>query len=603
MSGPSWLPSPTAPVDCVYMYKLGEELVKRPEPSIGNVPTKRLADIIQLGERNYDEQDKGLFVPFMEAPNGARTFIPADLDAAEEAPLRSLAEQCDDPIMRGRIYEVLLARFPSGRRDYQPAIVSARIASLALFDGWPDLLTNIVRATALALQAKNEQQLQAVLTGWDLVGATVLATEFWWAFAVVAVHFAKQIVGNKWAKARIGATRLQRWDVTVRWLAHRATAAPHFQRQMVLDDVGDWCGQVGDVSAKAAYQRDHVADIMSEAKEIGGLVATFHLSRAMKLAGDRGFKDLMTEAKRAFPIAATQAETEFKTYRAPMQVPQPIMDAITEILDRSPDVQTVLHALAAFPILMQLSMEHVRASAKKSMENTIAWRLMPSMGLRDRKIASISNTEHEKLREQVALVSGIHIAMNDVIVGNALRHIIDRLSPSDLYELVSRCPGLERARLPLLATASERFHARDWISSGVLVAVLYEAVVRDFVRWTGYPARGVTPDGLHADQTLGEMLSREEVIHVLGEEHVQMVRHVLLDPEHGMNLRNEVAHGTVRQEALSPGRVLLVWLFMIRLSFLRPIEDDADEVGEVSDDGATPVASDVDVGPGSSPST
>ena len=136
MSGPSWLLSPTAPVDGVYMYKLGEELVKRPEPSIANVPTKRLADIIQLGERNYDEQDKGLFVPFVEWPNGARTFIPADLDAAEEAPLRALAEQCDDPIMRGRIYEVLLARFPGGRRDYQPAIVSARLASLALFDGW-----------------------------------------------------------------------------------------------------------------------------------------------------------------------------------------------------------------------------------------------------------------------------------------------------------------------------------------------------------------------------------------------------------------------------------------------------------------------------------
>ena len=109
MNGQSWLPAPSAPVDGIYMYKLGEELSKRPEPTIGNVPTKRLTDIIQLGERNYDEQDKGLFVPFVEWPNGARTFIPADLEQSEEAPLRALAEQCQDPIMRGRIYEVLLA--------------------------------------------------------------------------------------------------------------------------------------------------------------------------------------------------------------------------------------------------------------------------------------------------------------------------------------------------------------------------------------------------------------------------------------------------------------------------------------------------------------
>jgi hypothetical protein len=269
-----------------------------------------------------------------------------------------------------------------------------------------------------------------------------------------------------------------------------------------------------------------------------------------------------------------------------MKIPQPIADAVAEILDRAEDAQTALQALAAFPIFMLLSKEHTEASAKRSLERTVAWRI-PSVIHRDRKISAISTTEQEKLREQVAFVASIHLAMNEVILGNALGRLIDRLMPHDLYELVSRCRGLERTRLPLLATASERFHARDWISSGVLASVLYEAVLRDFMRWTGYPARVVTTEGLHSDQTLGEMLSRAEVIQVLGVEHVQMVRLILLDPEHGMNLRNEVAHGTVQQEALSPGRILLVWLFMIRLSLLRPIEDDEHSSDKPSDDGVS----------------
>lgn len=38
--------------------------------------------------------------------------------------------------------------------------------------------------------------------------------------------------------------------------------------------------------------------------------------------------------------------------------------------------------------------------------------------------------------------------------------------------------------------------------------------------------------------------------------------------QRGMNLRNDVAHGTVQAAALSPERILLIWLFMIRLSLM-----------------------------------
>lgn len=55
-----------------------------------------------------------------------------------------------------------------------------------------------------------------------------------------------------------------------------------------------------------------------------------------------------------------------------------------------------------------------------------------------------------------------------------------------------------------------------------------------------------------------------------------MVTHV---PEHGMNLRNDVGHGTAHAGALTPERILLIWLFMVRLTLIRAITDEDDVDG------------------------
>jgi hypothetical protein len=208
------------------------------------------------------------------------------------------------------------------------------------------------------------------------------------------------------------------------------------------------------------------------------------------------------------------------------------------------------------------------------MDHFIGWRVFPSVSHRDGKIVAMSASDSDHLREQMALVSRIHLGTNELILHHVLTKIFKRITPTDLYDVVSGCPGLDRRRRPFLETASERFKAQDWISCGVITSVMYESVLRDFIRWTGYPARQIQPDGIHADQTLGDMLRAAEVRHVLGDEHADMVTHILGDPEHGMNLRNDVGHGTAHAGALTPERLLLIWLFMVRLTLIRPITED-----------------------------
>jgi hypothetical protein len=79
---------------------------------------------------------------------------------------------------------------------------------------------------------------------------------------------------------------------------------------------------------------------------------------------------------------------------------------------------------------------------------------------------------------------------------------------------------------------------------------------------------------------------------VLGAAHCRLAEYILCDPELGWNLRNEVAHGTVRPDALSSSRVFLSWLLLIRLTCFSAAPEEeaatspaAAETGAQSDHG------------------
>ena len=118
----------------------------------------------------------------------------------------------------------------------------------------------------------------------------------------------------------------------------------------------------------------------------------------------------------------------------------------------------------------------------------------------------------------------------------------------------------------------------------MIVLTVYEAVLRDLLRELGYPALKVER-GLQMDETLNSLLRAEPTLAVLGPAHCKLAEYVLCDPELGWNLRNEVAHGTVRADALTPTRVLLAWLLMVRLTcFVAKPKDAPGDRSAVPDD-------------------
>ena len=91
-------------------------------------------------------------------------------------------------------------------------------------------------------------------------------------------------------------------------------------------------------------------------------------------------------------------------------------------------------------------------------------------------------------------------------------------------------------------------------------------MLRDLLRAGGYSALKVEPGGVQMDEALNSLIRSPAARAALGDGHCDFIEYVMCDPALGWNLRNEVAHGTVRPETLTPMRTFLAWLLLVRLT-------------------------------------
>lgn len=158
-----------------------------------------------------------------------------------------------------------------------------------------------------------------------------------------------------------------------------------------------------------------------------------------------------------------------------------------------------------------------------------------------------------------------------------------------MLDALGAWPHLPATRQTILAYAAERFAAHDWVGSGYVAATQFEAVLRDLLRAGGYHALKAERDGAMMDETLNSLLRCEAAQQVLGTGFCSLAEFVLCDSALGWNLRNEIAHGTVRAEALSPARVLLLWLLVVRLTCFSVMVESG-ESAEGRSEGGVPEA-------------
>jgi hypothetical protein len=240
---------------------------------------------------------------------------------------------------------------------------------------------------------------------------------------------------------------------------------------------------------------------------------------------------------------------------------------VDEIVAHRQGAADAVRQLAVLPGLLEIDGARIREAAREQLKERHFVSLFPAIAIHpDGKITHRADGADGHLDRHVALLVGAHLMIVEYLLQHFLVQVIDGIDERTLFDSLAEWPHLAERRQQLLAHASARFAARDWVSFGYIAATTFEAVLRDLLRALGYHALKLERDGTQMDETLNALLRGEHARKTLGEGFCALAEYVLCEPELGWNLRNEIAHGTVAAQHFSPSRMLLVWLLVVRVT-------------------------------------
>lgn len=560
------------------LWQIADALKRETEPLEGGVTPALLAEVLNIGEtENWprtmlpSEADAVMFRPGFTKPkdNGKvyRSFLPDDLQDEDEASLRALAQSSKNAFVQARIFEVLWVRFK--KFPDANAAIDARLSSAAEGDAegdWSGLVHNLGRLTTLILRVSANAQFERLVIELDTAAEKLRTCSRPFAFPVLADMVGNTLLMKKAGKTAFTCERGQLWEGWLCEVAKRYRGDHHYGHDALVV-LQAWQSRWGRADEASATRRDIITHLQEIAHASDPMLATSLIQKALQIALDFGFADLVEQARLALSRAIKCAIPGFSQVSGTLQLPAELVMQVDELIATSSTPAAAVRQLAVFPGLLEVNREGLEANARAIFKDSPLLALIPSVHYHaDGKVTHRADGFEGNLERQVAFQIGTHLVFVELLLRRFLGKTMDQLEPDTLVQALADWPHLPPHRVELLTTASQRFAAHDWVSSGFIVLTVYEAVLRDLLRATGYSALKVEPGGTQVDETLNSMLRSDTARGILGTEHCDLVEYVLCEPQFGWNLRNEVAHGTVRPEALTATRVLLVWTLVIRLT-------------------------------------
>jgi hypothetical protein len=592
----------------VEVWWLGHALDRAGEALEGGVSAQLLADVLEVGEpetwprTTRESPPAEPFAPYCTVPKDDgrvyRSWLPQDLTAEDEQPLRAFASTSRNDLVRARVFEVLWVRFnkyPDGK-----AAVDARFASatqIGVEDDWPAAVRNLGRLSALLIQLNQAARFPALVDALAMSAASLLASSRPFSFPVLADMVLNTLLKKSVGRDTFTAERARAWANDLAAVASRYANDPFYGHEalMVLQA---WRARWGDQVGADAAKRQVVANLRQAASSSKHVVATQYIQRALQAALDFGLGDLADELRAELMRSITAAMPDFKQISGTFSVPAEVLADVDLIADSAPTAAAAIRQLAVLPGLLEVDEQALRDATREQLREHPFAALVPTAHLHlDGKVTFQSRGFEDNLERHVALLIGMQLGLAEVVLSYFLKRVRSRIAAGTLLSSLGAWPHLPSHRAEMLAVASERFAQADYVSAGALASTQYEAVLRDLMRASGYPALKVN-HGVQVDETLNSLLRARPVRDVLGDPHARLAEYVLCDSGLGWNLRNEVAHGTIRPGDLSPGRVLLVWLLLVRVTcFVAQPADSRGQASEAPHDGGASEGPESPTGP------
>ncbi len=511
---------------------------------------------------------------------GDRSFLPCDLETNIEKPLRTIAGEVGNHLVAHRLLDVLWERF---RRPSDAEAAMARgaeyLRGVGPEDSWNISVRVVGRIASLARMTglgPGDDELWGL---FQSLAQGYVASERFHALPDLTRTMCVTTLRRAPECKSFGSDRRAWWEDALESGVRHHDGDPVYGK-MALRALEDWH------RAWKAKEKERDAGarlvrlLLDAAANMTPLHAATVLQQALGAATDRGLSGLIEEARGKLSKAVSGLEGEMVPFEQSMQLPAQHAAIASRLAAPDVSVPEALGHLALLPRLLEIPEDSVAKWAKDQVaEASLANLIDVVVTSGDGRTRFQATTTEDREKYQAGMISTLLAGQAEALVMLWYQQAKPRVTATSLVAALGEWHLMPPSSWPFLLRASERFAAGDWLSAGTLAVTNYEAALRGLLRAAGHSALKTSASGGMAHETLNSLMESERVKQLLGKNHCRFVSHLLCDSQLGINLRNNVAHGLAREGDLSPGRILLVWLLLVRLTCYSVEQESEDEVG------------------------
>jgi len=180
-------------------------------------------------------------------------------------------------------------------------------------------------------------------------------------------------------------------------------------------------------------------------------------------------------------------------------------------------------------------------------------------------------TEDDEVVIRAEMIRDFGILVGIVVQGDiwpALEEMLleHRLSEADFVQLARQSPILPKGRERIIGKALFAGYDKDFVTALHLLVPQVEHLVRYHLKQVGVKTTTLSIDGIENENGLSKLMELPQVQQIFGEDLAFEIRALFCDA-FGPNLRNELAHGLLDDEACYSIHSIYAWRFVLRLIF------------------------------------
>jgi len=516
---------------------------------------------------------------------GRRSALPDDLSESDVEFFSQIVEAVDDPWLRARLADLTWHR--QAKRDVRYALAAIdAYRSIALntenwVRGGRECWARAIRLARMLGRGAGDRVAAIESTIVKVLDAATTKDGF------LGVWLADLLDSNGLGRTQCGVVA-RRMEA----LAAEFDAAGELQRSReFFSAAARWFKLTGDeakvasmkVSEAEGWVKEAVARV-SSANPSHMAAATFY-ENAIQIYREIPGTERATHRveERLLELRSNLSESGVKSLEEMGLVSSPSVD-ISELIDnarKAVSEKTPVEALRAFCNLHRgVDVNRARETAIEGLRNHPLQAMLPlTVMSRDGRViakrpglslgGTLSEDDEVTIRAEMIRDYGILIGIvvqGDVLPALEVLWLEHRLHEADFVGLASQSPIVPRDRVRLFGKALFAGYDRDFVTALHLLVPQIEHLVRYHLKHSGAKTTSLDLNGIENEIGLSGLIALPEAEKVFGAD-IRFEIQALFCDAFGPNLRNELAHGLLDDEACQSVYSVYAWWFGLRLIF------------------------------------